>query len=528
MAFGEVYPLSIPGQIESEIDVISQRPVSSEVILPTNSAVVINTIPAIYQARRLTAEIYLKKGYITVDEIGLDGTINKESDPYIEASDYYIAANDQSEVAATTRKIRYDSEKGEESFPVWKYKSQFDPDKVELVESLGLENSVEISALAKKASKDTDGLAALRLYRALVQDALVPERDGQPREKVFLMALSPKLHGQLTTYFDGAIKRIGPNLDYPGEEVVPAIFQPLEGMVEVIDAAGRTDNPDAATHAFIADFILSDANKDIVHPEIVEALKRNDLQDTLAKYSANSENQVEPAEAESTSRKKLYRAALLGATLTALAFEQGPGNEAVRSALMFNVLDHTHNALAAGGAVGAITMAIEGGTSGLIALGLHEEKSAVKRVIQRFKRKSAPELDEDGKAIEIDRTFATKAGDLALALTVGPGIAMTKRHLQEAEPDFKTDVRRGLGYSAIGAGVSGGIGYLITGGIQQAAKVGLEAPAEFVARWGADARTWVGLLGVVYGGKAIKSVAGKLHHSSNQPTGELVEEQENE
>lgn len=511
MSTEAIYPLPIfGGNTESSIEIAPEIVVEPK--LPAETAFAITDSQLITEARQLTAKIYLKKGFVTADDIDESGAIKVSSDPYIGSSEYYIATNENSEIAATTRKIRFDAAKGEESFPVWLHKSEFYEDKVEHIESVGLDTCVEISALAKLSSKDPSGLSALHLYRSLIQDALRPDENGAPREKIFLMALSPRLHEQLSTYFDGAIKRIGPNLDYPGEEVVPAMFMPVEGMAELIDAANREDNPDAATHAFIADFVLSDGDAEIVRPEIVDALKRNGFDETMAKYLPPMVE--EPGVEQATKVDRLKRAVLLGSAAVALVFQQGPTNEAVRSALTFNVFENTENALAAGGALAAITMAIEGGTSTLIAHGLHQEESAIKRIIQKFKRKSTPELDEDGNQIVKERTLGTKAGDLALAVSIGPGIAMTKRHLQEAQPSLKTDIRRGLGYSAVGAGLSGGIGYLVTGGIQHAETVGLETPAEYVAEYGADARTWVGLLGVIYGAKAIKRVSQKLRNNN--------------
>lgn len=513
MALNEAFPLPLAGRTTELVDQSATKDALIENILPANTAFVTTDADIITQARKITAVAYLKKKYITAHQISHDGTIDQKFDSYVNSSDYYVATNSEAEVAATTRKIRYDSDKGPDSFPVWTHRAVFDADKVELIESLGLENCVEISALAKNYGKDPEGLAALRLYRSLIQDALVHDEEGNPQEKVFIMALSPNLYKQLTTYFDGAIKRIGPNLDYPGEEVVPAMMQPMEGMIEVIDATTKTDNPDAATHAFIADFVLSDASKNIVHPELIEALERNGMDDTLVKYTSTAPA-VDVLTQGRSWKRNMLRAGLLGATIGALVFEQGPTNEAARTALALNVQDSTHNPLAAGGAIAAMTMAIETGAGGLIALGLHEDQSRIMRIIQKFKRKSTPELDEDGKIIEKERTLSTKAGDLALAVSIGPGIAMTKRHLQEAEPKMRTDINRLLGYSAVGAALSGGIAYLVTGGVENAEKVGLGTPAEYVANYGDDLGTWAAILGVIYGYKAANKVVNKIRRKA--------------
>jgi uncharacterized membrane protein len=90
---------------------------------------------------------------------------------------------------------------------------------------------------------------------------------------------------------------------------------------------------------------------------------------------------------------------------------------------------------------------------------------------------------------------------------------MTKRHIEDNEPTLQNDIKRGLSYSAIGASVSGVIGYLVTGGIQHAEAIGLEKPAEYVIEYGTDMRFWTGVIAVIYGSKGIK----KLVKNSRKP-----------
>lgn len=491
------------------------------------------------EARRLTANVYLKRGFIDSKEIGEDGTITPEFDPYIDSSSYYIVANEESQIVATTRKIRYDETKGEESFPVWKSKELFDKAAVDEIESIGLENCVEISALAKELALDTDNLAALKAYRSIFQDAINKKEATDTQETVFLMALSPKLFEQFKIIFKSGLKKIGPSLDYPGEEVIPAIIKPVEGIVETIDSISDESNPDAETNAFVIDFLLEGCTAKDIDQRFIEALKRNNLHSTLNKLESADALSITQSSVEidkdevpegieqaeylvgggldggnSPEKRSLNQkwkvGAVVGAALVALAFQQSPGNEAVRTATALNVLEMTENEVAVAGAVGGLTMAIEGSTSLLIALGLHQKKSAVKRVMQRFKRKSAPNVEEFEESEEHERSFATKSADMALALSIGPGIAMTKRHLQEKQPTLKKDIRRGLGYSAVGSVVSGGVGYLVAGGIQQAEKIGLEKPAEYIVTYGTDWKFWASAIVGGYGAKWTKDKFQKL------------------
>lgn len=66
------------------------------------------------------------------------------------------------------------------------------------------------------------------------------------------------------------------------------------------------------------------------------------------------------------------------------------------------------------------------------------------------------------------------------------------------------------GYTAVGAGVSGGIGYLATGGVEHADKVGLETPAEYFVDYATDWKFWTALLAGGYGIKYTKLGISKV------------------
>lgn len=248
----------------------------------------------IHAARELTTIEYLKKGYISQADIDDEGVISDESDPYTEDSYYYVVMDDDDRVAATTRKIVFNPDKQEESFPVWAHKDELYPEHVAEIEAIGLDRCVEISALAKDKHRDTNKTATLELYRSLYQDAISSESPTGVDEKAFLMALNPALYEQFKNIFGGGLERIGPNLDYPGEEVVPAILRTVEGSVGVINEAGRPDNESAEAQSFVVRYMLEGCSADTLDPRVLDALEENGFDDVLEKlYENMAENDAE-------------------------------------------------------------------------------------------------------------------------------------------------------------------------------------------------------------------------------------------
>lgn len=234
------------------------------------------------EARRLTAKSYLRRGFVTADQIDGSGTIAKENDPYADSSDYFVVLSDHGQVAATTRKIRYDAVKNDdEVFPVWKHKDIFDADLVADIEEIGLHNCVEISALSRDSKLSKDGMAPLKLYRALFQDALTRNVEEGSEEEIFLMAVRPALFEQFKTYFDGSVTQLGPEIDYPGEKVIPAYIKTKDGMVNLINQTINDANENAEIHKFVVDFLLDGVNYEDLDDEVIVALEEANMSDTL-------------------------------------------------------------------------------------------------------------------------------------------------------------------------------------------------------------------------------------------------------
>lgn len=218
--------------------------------------------------------------------------------------------------------------------------------------------------------------------------------------------------------------------------------------------------------------------------------------------------------------KKTASGLLLAGSLIALGFQQSPANEAVRTAITLEAFDNTDNKLAAAGASGAVTMLIEGGTSSLIALGITREKSAVNRFVERYRRKKSAKMALDESLSETDaveqkeeiskpRKVLRGLGNTTLALSMGPGILVVKKHITGENTTIKEALKTGLGYSAIGAIVSAGVfGYGVTEGVQSAEDAASGTPVEFLVDYATDAKTWaagIAITGVAYGISRIRN-----------------------
>lgn len=230
----------------------------------------------------MTAQDYLQRGYVKPEEITDEGVIGPEADPYAEHSTYYVMMDPTTdEIIATSRKIHYNPKRGEKSFPLFEHKDELDSYYVRELEEIGLDKVVEISALVKNPDLDTNGLAVLHLYRRLFQDAW--NKNLKRKEQAFIMACSPSLYERFNLFFDGSMRRMGPDLDYPGQPVIPTMFLTREGSVELIDMAGDADNENAEMHRTVINFLAEGTDGEALDPSIIAALKRNNLTEALDK-----------------------------------------------------------------------------------------------------------------------------------------------------------------------------------------------------------------------------------------------------
>jgi hypothetical protein len=194
--------------------------------------------------------------------------------------------------------------------------------------------------------------------------------------------------------------------------------------------------------------------------------------------------------------QRIQRSAIVLAAGAALLFQQSPANEMLRTNAALNVLRSTGSSVAVALTVAAITVAIEMGSSLLIILGLHTDRGAIDGLRRRMRMADVPEAQAgDGEAVASPRRSVR---DIAVALGLGAGLVTLRRHLGSARPSLRADLVNACEATAVVAGVSGLIGYLASGGIENAAKLGLETPARWVIDYGTDTRFWLAVLVAIY------------------------------
>lgn len=200
-----------------------------------------------------------------------------------------------------------------------------------------------------------------------------------------------------------------------------------------------------------------------------------------------------------TLKRNIIGGIAIAAAVAAFIFEQSPANEALRTTAAFNVLDDTESPFISGSAVAGITMAIEMGSSTLAAAGFHFEKERMQKFINKFKKPDS----EGGHIIDSeDQETKSKSKeiffDTGTALGFGAAIVIARKRFIDTERTFKDDILTGTKASAVIAGVSGLIGYLATGGVDNADKIGLEKPAEVFVKYATDWKVWAAVFGSLY------------------------------
>lgn len=240
----------------------------------------------IHQARQLTAAVYLKRNFITEDQIGEDGMIKPEHDPFADYSTYYVKTTPDGEnIVASLRTIKYDPTKGKESFPVLEHEHELFEDNLRQLKTVGYENLVEVSALVANRELDTDRSATLQLYKRMMLDEWGRDTEGKT---TLIMACNPKLYEGFSLLFDGSMQRMGPDLPYPGQDAVPAMFKLNEGAKNVINISRDPQNHYRKVHEIVVNYFLAGTTSNDLHPDIIDALNANNYS-ALAKKIANNQ-----------------------------------------------------------------------------------------------------------------------------------------------------------------------------------------------------------------------------------------------
>lgn len=240
---------------------------------------------SVLDARRLMAREYVRRKFITSDQLNENGVVGNEDDPYHNDAKYFVLRNDEGACVATLRTLHYSPEKDRESFPVLKYESVLYPEFRDEIYEIGLENIIEVSALVRDKDLDTEGTAAIELYKKLFLDSW---SDFGGKDKCLIMACNPVLFDMFKVLFDGSMMRIGPDLPYPGQEAVPTMFKLNEGAINLIECSRRADNNYRTVHQKVVEYFLAGTQASSFHPDIMEALERNDYQDLARKMRENN------------------------------------------------------------------------------------------------------------------------------------------------------------------------------------------------------------------------------------------------
>ncbi|MDQ5963494.1 MAG: hypothetical protein QG629_576 [Patescibacteria group bacterium] len=245
------------------------------------------TDPALIQkAQLLTAQEYLRRKFITPSQIGEDGTILPEHDPYREHSKYFVKTTpDGKDVIATLRVIKHDPIKGKGSFPVLDHENDLDPDYVARINSIGAENLLEVSALVRDKNLDKDGSAALQLYKQMMLESWSEDRTGKG---TLIMACNPVLFDNFRLLFDGSMQRIGPDLPYPGQEAIPAMLELTKGSLNVIDISRDKSNPYRKLHKTVLEYFFTGADAKNIDPSIINSLREHGYETLVGRMENNN------------------------------------------------------------------------------------------------------------------------------------------------------------------------------------------------------------------------------------------------
>lgn len=262
----------------------------------------------ILQARQLMAAVYLKRDFITQSELDDDGVLTEENDPHGSHSTYYVVVpKNQKTVLATVRIINYDPQKGESSFPVLKHKADFDPQARQVLASVGTENFVEVSALARDKDLAAPTTAALMLYKKIFIDACYDDPNGK---KSLIMACNPVLFKTFSLLFGESFMRLGPDLPYPGQVACPAILPARAASINIARASRDKKNPYRGVQEGVVQYFGAGANANLLSDEILSALDFYGYGELLGKMKSNDWTDI--AQREKRAMGIVKRGAVVG------------------------------------------------------------------------------------------------------------------------------------------------------------------------------------------------------------------------
>lgn len=202
---------------------------------PGIKSLVIDDPDTLMEAKRLNAEVYLRKGYIDQGDLNKEGIISLRADPHQAHSCYFAATGNldgNNRVLATARQINYRPSDGIDSLPVLS-RTRIYPEFLKDITTQDLNNYVEISALVKHSSASI--VAPFLVYREMLRYSY------RQKHKKWIMALDIAVCKHLESFFGGSIEPIGESTPYPGGDVIPMCLQldnALDNAREQLGAGG--------------------------------------------------------------------------------------------------------------------------------------------------------------------------------------------------------------------------------------------------------------------------------------------------
>ena len=224
------------------------------------------------EAQQLHAGVYLKRNFISEQDISADGRMHHTADPHQKHSTYFVVRDRATErIVATSRQIELDNTKLCKSFPLLE-KANIEPEWLDYIMDHRLDRVVEISGLAKL--KDVSSMAPLYLYRQMWHHSLRQKHD------LWLMACDVRLFQRLKILLGDAIIQIGEETGYQGGNVIPAVVKPKQSLHALIKSALDANFMQRYVQLLVVEFFISGlpmhalASTDKVELKKIGVLKR--------------------------------------------------------------------------------------------------------------------------------------------------------------------------------------------------------------------------------------------------------------
>lgn len=163
----------------------------------------------------------------------------------------------------------------------------------------------------------------------------------------------------------------------------------------------------------------------------------------------------------------MYKKTVLGIAGVLFVFQQSPLNEIIRVWAATSVLRQTHSPLLTALVVAGLTFVIEAIAAVAIAKAMRLYPSKMSWMHKKLTKK-----DRTTKR-QLRSTKASTATDTALALGIGAGAVLVKKHFEQKNRSAQDDARTIVKSSAGIALFSAIIAYLASGGIESIDKLGM-------------------------------------------------------